>query len=133
MMSNQAFTKLRAAASSRRIRSSFSPNLSRRSFTLTELMVAVAVPPLAMVPNRIVTVLLPLMMPIEVISQLARPLALAVRLFANMTAGHTILAVLFGMALSLPLLIGWLPGETKERLRTCGIEKISYTKCFTLL
>jgi F-type H+-transporting ATPase subunit a len=40
---------------------------------------------------------------------LARPLSLAVRLFANMTAGHTILAVLFGMALSLPLWIGWAP------------------------
>jgi F-type H+-transporting ATPase subunit a len=53
--------------------------------------------------------LLPLMIPIELISQLARPLSLAVRLFANMTAGHTVLAVLFGMALSLPLLIGWLP------------------------
>ncbi|MGH7204820.1 MAG: F0F1 ATP synthase subunit A [Nitrospiraceae bacterium] len=53
--------------------------------------------------------LLPLMMPIELVSQLARPLSLAVRLFANMTAGHTVLAVLFGMALSLPLLIGWLP------------------------
>ena len=26
-----------------------------------------------------------------------------------MTAGHTVLAVLFGMALSLPLLIGWVP------------------------
>src|SRR5712692_4056768 len=53
--------------------------------------------------------LLPLMIPIELVSQLARPLSLAVRLFANMTAGHTILAVLFGMALSLPLLVGWLP------------------------
>jgi len=53
--------------------------------------------------------LLPLMMPVELISQLARPLSLAVRLFANMTAGHTVLAVLFGMVLSLPLVIGWLP------------------------
>lgn len=53
--------------------------------------------------------LLPLMVPIELISQLARPLSLAVRLFANMTAGHTVLAVLFGMALTLPVLIGWLP------------------------
>lgn len=48
--------------------------------------------------------LLPLMVPIELISQLARPLSLAVRLFANMTAGHTVLAVLFGMVLSLPLI-----------------------------
>jgi F-type H+-transporting ATPase subunit a len=53
--------------------------------------------------------LLPLMVPIELVSQLARPLALAVRLFANMTAGHTILAVLFGLAISGGLLIGWLP------------------------
>src|SRR5437870_10094920 len=53
--------------------------------------------------------LLPLMVPIELVSQLARPLSLAVRLFANMTAGHTILAVLFAMALSLPIIVGWLP------------------------
>jgi F-type H+-transporting ATPase subunit a len=61
------------------------------------------------VPPGTPPLLLPLMVPIELVSQLARPFALAVRLFANMTAGHTILAVLFGMALSLPLLIGWLP------------------------
>jgi len=48
--------------------------------------------------------LLPLMVPIEIVSQLARPLSLAVRLFANMTAGHTILAVLFGMVISIPLI-----------------------------
>jgi F-type H+-transporting ATPase subunit a len=48
-------------------------------------------------------------MPIELISQLARPLSLAVRLFANMTAGHTILAVLFGLVLAGGVLIGWLP------------------------
>jgi len=53
--------------------------------------------------------LLPLMMPIELVSQLARPLSLAVRLFANMTAGHTILAVLFGLTIGGGLLIGWLP------------------------
>ncbi len=62
-----------------------------------------------LVPEGTPAWLLPLMVPIEVISQLARPLSLAVRLFANMTAGHTVLAVLFGMALSLPLLVGWLP------------------------
>ena len=53
--------------------------------------------------------LLPLMIPIELMSQLARPISLAVRLFANMTAGHVILGVLFGMAISGGLLIGWLP------------------------
>ncbi len=53
--------------------------------------------------------LLPLMVPIELISQLARPISLAVRLFANMTAGHVILGVLFGLAITGGLLIGWLP------------------------
>jgi F-type H+-transporting ATPase subunit a len=53
--------------------------------------------------------LLPLMVPIELISQLARPISLAVRLFANMTAGHVILGVLFGLAISGGLMIGWLP------------------------
>ncbi|WP_447974522.1 F0F1 ATP synthase subunit A [Nitrospira sp. Kam-Ns4a] len=53
--------------------------------------------------------LLPLMVPIELISQLARPISLAVRLFANMTAGHTILGVLFGLVITGGLLIGWLP------------------------
>jgi len=53
--------------------------------------------------------LLPLMLPIEVISQLARPVTLGVRLFANMTAGHTVLYVLFGLMLAGGALIGWLP------------------------
>lgn len=53
--------------------------------------------------------LLPLMIPIEVISQLARPLSLAVRLFANMTAGHVVLGVLFGLTIAGGLLLGWLP------------------------
>jgi F-type H+-transporting ATPase subunit a len=53
--------------------------------------------------------LLPLMVPIEIISQLARPVTLAVRLFANMTAGHIILIVLFSLMMSAPIYIGWLP------------------------
>lgn len=53
--------------------------------------------------------LLPLMIPIELISQLARPVSLAVRLFANMTAGHVILGVLFGLTIAGGVLIGWLP------------------------
>ncbi len=53
--------------------------------------------------------LIPLMIPIELISHLARPVSLSVRLFANMTAGHTILGVLFGLAITGGVLIGWLP------------------------
>ena len=53
--------------------------------------------------------LIPLMIPIELISHLARPVSLSVRLFANMTAGHTILGVLFGLAIAGGVLIGWLP------------------------
>ncbi len=62
-----------------------------------------------LLPSGIPTILIPLMIPIEIISMLARPFSLAVRLFANMTAGHTILAVLFGMTLSLPWFLGFMP------------------------
>lgn len=62
-----------------------------------------------LVPPGIPWWMTPFMIPIEIISQLARPMSLAVRLFANMTAGHTMLAVLFGMAVSLPIWIGWAP------------------------
>ena len=62
-----------------------------------------------LLPAGIPKILIPLMIPIEIISMLARPFSLAVRLFANMTAGHTILAVLFGMTLSLPWFLGVLP------------------------
>lgn len=42
-----------------------------------------------------------LIVPIEIISYLSRPLSLSVRLFANMTAGHTMLAVFGGFSVSL--------------------------------
>ena len=62
-----------------------------------------------LVPPGVPKVMIPLMIPIEIISMIARPVSLSVRLFANMTAGHTILYVLFGLAMSTPLMIGWLP------------------------
>ncbi len=62
-----------------------------------------------LVPPGVPKIMIPFMIPIELISMLARPVSLAVRLFANMTAGHTVLAVLFGLAVSAPLWIGWMP------------------------
>jgi F-type H+-transporting ATPase subunit a len=46
-------------------------------------------------------VLLPLLVPIEVISFLTRPVSLSVRLFANMLAGHTMLNVFGGFVIAL--------------------------------
>ena len=61
------------------------------------------------VPKGVPVVLLPLIVIIEIISYLSRPISLSVRLFANMMAGHTMLKVFGGFVISLGLLGGWLP------------------------
>jgi len=61
------------------------------------------------VPKGVPIALLPLIVIIEIISYLSRPLSLSVRLFANMMAGHTMLKVFGGFVISLGLLGGWLP------------------------
>lgn len=43
----------------------------------------------------------PLMVPLEMVSYLFRPISLSVRLFANMMAGHTMLKVFAGLAVML--------------------------------
>jgi F-type H+-transporting ATPase subunit a len=50
----------------------------------------------------------PLLVPIEIISYMTRPVSLSLRLFANMLAGHTMLAVFAGFTVALGLL-GFLP------------------------
>ena len=61
------------------------------------------------VPKGVPVVLLPLIVIIEIISYLSRPISLSVRLFANMMAGHTMLKVFGGFVISLGILGGWLP------------------------
>ena len=61
------------------------------------------------VPSGVPIVLLPIIMIIEIISYLSRPVSLSVRLFANMMAGHTMLKVFGGFVISLGLVAGWLP------------------------
>jgi F-type H+-transporting ATPase subunit a len=61
------------------------------------------------VPSGVPAVLLPLIIVIEVISYLSRPVSLSVRLFANMMAGHTMMKVFGGFVISLGIVGGWLP------------------------
>ncbi|GAK33591.1 ATP synthase subunit a [Iodidimonas nitroreducens] len=60
------------------------------------------------IPRDTPVVLLPLIVVIEVISFLSRPVTHSVRLFANMTAGHILLKVFAGFIVSLLLAGGFL-------------------------
>ena len=53
------------------------------------------------VPKGVPIVMMPLMIPIEVISYLSRPVSLSIRLFANMMAGHTMMKVFAGFVVTL--------------------------------
>jgi len=61
------------------------------------------------IPSGVPVVLLPIIVIIEIISYLSRPVSLSVRLFANMLAGHTMLKVFGGFVISLGIVGGWLP------------------------
>ncbi len=56
------------------------------------------------VPEGVPVVLLLLLVPIELLSYFIRPFTLSIRLFANMLAGHTMLAIFGGFAASVGLL-----------------------------
>ena len=61
------------------------------------------------IPSGVPLFLLPLIVIIEIVSYLSRPVSLSVRLFANMMAGHTMLKVFGGFVISLGILGGLLP------------------------
>ena len=61
------------------------------------------------VPHGVPKVLLLLLVPIEVLSYFIRPLTLSIRLFANMMAGHTMLAIFAGFVAPLGLFY-FVPG-----------------------
>ncbi len=71
----------------------------RHGFGFLRLFVPAGVPP----------VLLLLLVPIELLSYCIRPFTLAIRLFANMLAGHTMLAIFAGFAASIGVVFGILP------------------------
>ena len=51
----------------------------------------------------------PIIVPIEIISYLSRPVSLSIRLFANMMAGHTMLKVFAGFSVMLGVVFGIAP------------------------
>ena len=61
------------------------------------------------VPSGVPYALLPILIPIEVISYFVRPISLSLRLFANMMAGHTMLKVFASFIVLLGFLGGWAP------------------------
>ncbi len=60
-------------------------------------------------PKGVPLWLMPILVPIEVISYLIRPMTLSVRLFANMLAGHIMLKVFGGFVIMLGIFFGWIP------------------------
>ena len=68
------------------------------------------------VPKGVPAALMPLMIPLEIISYFIRPVSLSVRLFANIMAGHTMLKVFAGFIVMMAgamgivgYLVGMLP------------------------
>jgi F-type H+-transporting ATPase subunit a len=75
--------------------------------------------------------LLPIMLPIEFMGMFIKPAALAIRLFANMVAGHTMLAVLtmFGM-MAFSATQNWLLTGSVEAISTIAAVCISFLELF---
>ncbi len=61
------------------------------------------------VPSGVPLFMAPILVPIEILSYLSRPISLSVRLFANMMAGHTMLKVFAGFCVSLGVVFGLAP------------------------
>jgi F-type H+-transporting ATPase subunit a len=66
-------------------------------------------------PGPLKPIMLVIMTPVEIIGKLSKPFALAVRLFANMTAGHVLVLALIGLTF---LFQSYLVGVTASILAT---------------
>lgn len=60
-------------------------------------------------PAGLPIALAPMIILIEIVSYLSRPISLSVRLFANMVAGHTMLKVFAGFSVAMGAILGILP------------------------
>ncbi|KXF78424.1 ATP synthase F0F1 subunit A [Paramesorhizobium deserti] len=83
------------------------------------------------VPSGVPAIIVPLVVLIEVISFLSRPVSLSVRLFANMLAGHITLKVFAGFVVSLSALgaVG-VGGAILPLLMTVAITALEFLVAF---
>ena len=83
------------------------------------------------VPSGVPIVIMPLVVAIEVISFLARPISHSVRLFANMLAGHITLKVFAGFIVSLSSFgaLG-IAGSILPLLMTIGLTALEFLVAF---
>ena len=83
------------------------------------------------VPSGIPVILMPLVVAIEVISFLSRPISLSVRLFANMLAGHITVKVFAGFVTSMSALgaIG-IAGSILPLIMTVALTGLEFLVAF---
>ena len=79
------------------------------------------------VPSGVPGYVLPIVVPIEIVSFLSRPISLSVRLFANILAGHITLKVFAGFIVTLGSLgfLGWL-GALLPLIMTVAITALEF-------
>jgi len=79
------------------------------------------------VPSGVPAYVLPIVVPIEIVSFLSRPISLSVRLFANILAGHITLKVFAGFIVTLGALgwLGWL-GAILPLIMTIAITALEF-------
>ena len=83
------------------------------------------------VPSGVPIVILPLVVAIEVISFIARPISHSVRLFANMLAGHITLKVFAGFVVSLSSFgVLGIFGSLLPMLMTIGLTALEFLVAF---
>lgn len=84
------------------------------------------------VPQGVPGIIVPLVVAIEVISFLSRPISLSVRLFANMLAGHITLKVFAGFVVSLAAIgnIWGIGGAVLPLLMTVAITALEFLVAF---
>ncbi len=75
--------------------------------------------------------LLPIMLPVELLGLVIKPVALAIRLFANMVAGHTLMAVVAGFGtMALHSTQSWLAGGGITVVSIIAAVPISFLELF---